>query len=326
MVNANRLQIDFRQYIMEAILIVMIIIFGIFAPGFFSITNMLNILRNVSMQGIIAFGMTLVLISGELDLSVGSHVAFAGCLSAYVTQALSVAENGMLPETAAIIIAMVIVLIIGFLIGVFIGVFRTRFKVPTFITTLALMASLSGAGNLLTQGFPITPFPEWYNFLGGGYIFGIPFPAIIFLIVFFFIHFLANYTSFGRSVYSIGGNEEASRLSGIKVKRNKILIMAIVAVLAALAGLLNSSQIMSGTASTARGWELEIISAVIIGGVSLQGGSGRVWGTFIGVMFIGIMINGMTMLNVSEYWQYVVRGILILSAILINQIKEMNTE
>jgi sugar transport system permease protein len=318
--------IDIREFMLEIILVVMIAVFAIVAPGFFSINNGLNVLRNVSMQGIIAFGMTLVIISGEIDLSVGSAVAFAGCLSAYMTKHLSAAESGALPETAAIIISMITALSVGFGIGVGVGVFRTRFKVPTFITTLALMTALTGAGNLLTKGFPITPYPEWYNFFGGGYVLGIPFPAIIFIVVFAAMLFLTNYTTFGRSVYAIGGNQEAARLSGIKVARNKILIMALVAVLAALAGLLNSSQIMSGTASTARGWELNVISAVIIGGVSLQGGSGRIWGTFIGVIFLGVMINGMTMLNVSEYWQYVVKGLLILGAVLMNQIQDLRKE
>jgi ribose/xylose/arabinose/galactoside ABC-type transport system permease subunit len=185
------------------------------------------------------------------------------------------------------------------------------------------MTALSGAANLLTNGFPITPFPEWYNFIGGGYILGIPFPAIIFLVTFGILNFLSNFTTFGRSVYAIGGNEEAARLSGIKVKKVKVLVMGLVGVLAALSGILISSQIMAGTPTVAKGWELDIISAVIIGGVSLQGGAGKIRSTFIGVVFLGTIINGMTLLNVSEYWQYVVKGLLILAAVLLNQLQDM---
>ncbi len=311
----------YQEFILEAVLLLLIAGFALFAPGFFSLRNMLNVLRSVSMQGIIAFGMTLVIISGEIDLSVGSSVAFAGCVAAYTTKKLAV--TGTMAIAPAIVIAIVLTLLLGFLIGSFTGIFRTRFRVPTFITTLALMTALSGAANLLTNGFPITPFPEWYNFFGGGYLFGIPFPAVLFLIVFGLIYFLSNYTTFGRSVYAIGGNEEAARLSGIKVSRVKILTMGLVGLLSALSGLLVSSQIMSGTATTAKGWELDVISAVIIGGVSLQGGSGRIWGTFIGVVFLGVIINGMTLLNVSEYWQFVVKGMLILAAVLLNQLQEI---
>lgn len=318
-VRKNRLK--YQEYILEGVLLLLIIGFAFTAPGFFSLHNMLNVLRSVSMQGIIAFGMTLVIISGEIDLSVGSSVAFAGCVAAYTTKKLAV--TGTMPAVPAIFLAIVVTLLLGFLIGSFTGLFRTRFRVPTFITTLALMTALSGAANLLTNGFPITPFPEWYNFFGGGYLLGVPFPAIIFLLVFGLIYFLSAYTTFGRSVYAIGGNEEAARLSGIKVARVKTLTMGLVGFLSALAGLLVSSQIMSGTATTARGWELDVISAVIIGGVSLQGGSGRIWGTFIGVIFLGVIINGMTLLNVSEYWQYVVKGVLILAAVLLNQLQEM---
>ncbi len=318
----RRSSFKIQNYILETVLVALIIIFAFSAPGFFTLRNVMNVLRNVSMQGIIAFAMTLVIISGEIDLSVGSAVAFASCLTAFLTDKLANGALGMNLE-AAIFISIAAALIAGFGIGTFTGFFRTKFKVPTFITTLALMTALSGAANLLTNGFPITPFPEWYNFFGGGYILGIPFPAIIFLVSFGIIYFLSNFTTFGRSVYAIGGNEEAARLSGIKVKKVKILVMGLVGALAALSGILISSQIMSGTPTTAKGWELDIISAVIIGGVSLQGGAGRIWSTFIGVVFLGIIINGMTLLNVSEYWQYVVKGLLILVAVLLNQLQDM---
>ena len=145
------------------------------------------------------------------------------------------------------------------------------------------------------------------------------FPAILFLFVFVATHVLMGYTTFGRAIYAVGGNAEAARLSGIDVGRIKISVMAIVALLAALAGIMQSAEIMSGSASTARGWELNVIAAVIIGGTSLMGGEGRIRGTLVGVVFLGILDNGMTLMNINEYWQHVVSGALILSAVLINR-------
>ncbi len=306
-----------RNSIMELVLILLCLILAFQAEGFFSMANLLNVLRNISMQGIIAFGMTMVIISGEIDLSVGSAVAFAGCLTAYLTQFLS---NLGLPLVTALPLAMLASLSLGFAIGALTGLIRVRFGVPTFIITLAWMTVLTGSAELITGGFPLTVFPEWYNFFGGGYVLGIPFPAIVFVLVFVLTQILMDYTSFGRSVYAVGGNIEAARLSGINVVRIKILVMAAVACLAALAGIMQSAQIMSGAATTARGWELDVIASVIIGGTSLMGGEGKIRGTLIGVIFLGILVNGMTLLNISEYWQHVVRGVLILSAVLINRI------
>jgi ribose/xylose/arabinose/galactoside ABC-type transport system permease subunit len=219
---------------------------------------------------------------------------------------------------AAAAAAIPVCLAVGFGIGVLSGFLRVRLRVPTFITTLAWMTVLEGASKLITEGFPIRSFPGWYHTLGNGRVAGVPIPALFFLAVFAAVQFVMAYTSFGRAVYAVGGNPEAARLSGIPVSRVKILVMASVAVLAALSGLLQAAQIQSGSSSTAKGWELDVIAAVIIGGTSLMGGSGTVWGTLIGVVFLGVLTNGMTLLNVKTDWQLVVRGALILSAVLIN--------
>jgi ribose/xylose/arabinose/galactoside ABC-type transport system permease subunit len=248
---------------------------------------------------------------------VGSAVTFAGCLTAFLTQKLA-GEWFTFPLPIAIAISILVALVIGFFVGTFTGFMRTRYRVPSFITTLALMTGLSGAAELITDGFPLAPFPGWYNFIGGGYVLGIPFPALLFLMTFAILQFLMNYTSFGRSVYAVGGNAEAARLSGINVTRVKTMVLGITGFLAALSGVMVSSEIMSGTATTAKGWELDVIAAVIIGGTSLMGGIGRIWGTMIGVIFLGVVMNGMTLLNLSEYWQHVVRGVVILVAVLLN--------
>jgi sugar transport system permease protein len=321
MITTSRIQSLFTNGILEIILVLLCVVLAVTASGFLTAENLLNVLRNVSMQGVIAFGMTMVIISGEIDLSVGSAVAFSACLTAFFTLKFS-AEWVSLPIALAIAIAILFSLIIGFFLGVFTGLMRTRYQVPSFITTLALMTGLSGAAELITNGFPLTPFPNWYNFIGGGYLVGIPFPALLFLLTFVILQFLMNYTAFGRSVYAVGGNAEAARLSGINVSRVKMMVLGITSLLAALSGIMVSSEIMSGTATTAKGWELDVIAAVIIGGTSLMGGVGRIWGTMVGVVFLGVLMNGMTLLNVSEYWQHVVRGVIILVAVLLNLLQK----
>jgi ribose/xylose/arabinose/galactoside ABC-type transport system permease subunit len=306
--------------VLETILVVLCIFLSAAAPNFLSAENLLNVLRNVSMQGLIALGMTMVIVAGEIDLSVGSMVAFSGCLTAWLTGALGRSGPG-LPMPLAVGVAVFASLLFGCISGTLAGVLRSRFGVPSFISTLALLTALSGAAELITNGFPLTPFPAWYNFFGGGYLFGVPFPALVFLLAFAGAHLLMNYTAFGRSVYAVGGNAEAARLSAINVGAVRTAVLALTATLAAASGVMQSSEIMSGTATTARGWELDVIAAVIIGGTSLAGGVGRVWGTMVGVVFLGVIINGMTLLNVSEYWQHVARGGLILLAVLINRME-----
>ena len=306
--------------VLEIILLILCIALALAAPGFLTAENLLNVLRNVSMQGVIAFGMTMVIIAGEIDLSVGSAVAFSGCLAAYLTQFLSGPSVGWV-SMAAVPVAMAVTLGVGLLLGIFTGFMRTRYQVPSFITTLALLTGLMGVAELITNGFPINSFPDWYNFFGGGYVAGVPFPALVFILVFVSVHVLMNFTAFGRSVYAVGGNAEAARLSGINVRFVKMAVLGFTAMLAALSGILQSAEIMAGTATTAKGWELDIIAAVIIGGTSLMGGSGRIWGTMVGIVFLGVIINGMTLLNISEYWQHVVRGVLILAAVLLNRMQ-----
>lgn len=309
----------FRYHMLEVVLIFLVFLLALTAPGFFTLTNFFNILRSSAMQGVIAFGMTMVIISGEIDLSVGSAVAFSGCLLAWGARFLH-RTLGM-DMITAIAISIFAVILLGFLIGSGTALIRNYYEVPTLIITLALMTALRGFANLIIGGFPVTGYPQWFNFFGGGYVFGIPFPAIVFLITFLVINFVMTSTTFGRAIYAVGGNQESARLSGIHVNKVKIIVLGTTGALSALAGIMVSALIMSGSASVARGWELIVISSVIIGGTSLSGGIGTVRGTFIGVLFLGVLVNGMTLLDISEYWQHVVRGALILGAVLINTIQ-----
>lgn len=303
--TVRRLAGGFR---MEYVLVGLCALLALRAPHFLTADNLLSVLRSISMQGIIAFGMTLVIIVGEIDLSVGATASFAGCLLAWLTQSGVPLAAGSVLTLAA-----------GWALGAVTGFVRSRYLVPTFITTLALLTGLKGAALMLTGGFSITPFPWWFAYLGSGYVLGIPVPAIIFGAAFVVFHLLTRRTTLGRAIYAVGGNAEAARLSGIDVGRVRTFALAITGALAALSGIVLASRINSGTPDAAQGWELDVIAAVIIGGTSLAGGSGAVWGTLVGILFIGVIANGMTLLDIPVYTQYVVRGMLIFAAVLLNR-------
>jgi sugar transport system permease protein len=307
-----------REFVLEGVLVVLCIVLAFAAPGFLTTDNLLRILYNVSMKGVIAFGMTMVIIAGEIDLSVGSMVAFSGCMMAWCTGYLSGDHAGW-PMALAVAAAFGVTLAAGMAAGAISGLLRARMGVPTFISTLAWLTALQGISGKITNGIPLLTFPEWYNFFGAGAVWKIPFPAIVLLMVFALSHFVMNYTTFGRAVYAVGGNEKSARLSGINVSLVKIGVMVIVAALAVMAGVMQSSQIMTGLDRAGRGWELDVIASVIIGGTSLSGGAGRVWSTLVGIVFMGVLLNGMTLWNIDEYWQLIVRGALVLVAVLLNQ-------
>ncbi|MBP1964942.1 ABC transporter permease [Paenibacillus aceris] len=309
-----------NKHVLEIILLVIVIVMTFASSGFLTGENLLNILRNMALQGCIAFGMTIVIIAGEIDLSIGSTVALTGVIIGLTTGKL--ADAGMSMDVA-VIVGILVSFIVAGLIGLFNGWILTKYKVPSFIITLAMLNVIYGIAAVISKGFPVTTLPSWYNVLGAGQIFSIPIPAIILLIVFAIIFVVMNYTTFGRSVYAVGGNPESARLSGIHVSRVKIICMVIVQLCSALSGVLVSSQVMSGSFNFGKGWEMIAISSVIIGGTSLFGGVGKVWGTFIGLIFLGVIINAMTLLNVNEYIQYIVRGLLILTAVLITTIQLM---
>ena len=309
-----------NKHMLEVILILLILVMSITTYGFFTVGNLLNILRNMSFQGCIAFGMTLVIISGEIDLSIGSTVALSGVITALVSGGL--ARAGIMPMEIAVVLGMLLSIIVCALFGTFNGWLLTRFRMPSFIITLAMMNVLYGIAAIISRGFPVVTLPGWYNVIGAGRIGGvIPIPALILVVVFIFNFIVLNYTRLGRSVYAAGGNADAARLSGINVARVKMFVMINVQICAAFAGIMVSSQVMSGSSTFGRGWEMTAISSVIIGGASLSGGIGRVSRTFVGLIFLGVIINGMTLLNVNDYAQYVVRGILILIAVLINTVQ-----
>lgn len=313
-----------NTYMMEIILAIICVVVAFTADGFFTVSNILGILRSSALKGVIAFGMTMVIICGEIDLCISSTVALSGIIAATIAGKLDAA--GVMSIDTGIWLGMLVAFLVAALIGFVNGYIRTRYNIPTFIITLAMMNVIYGLAAIISKGFPVTTLPSWYNVFGAGNVAGfIPVPAIVLVIVFVIVHIVMTYTTFGRSIYAAGGNPEAARLSGVNVRKVKILVMVIVQLTAALGGIMCSSQVMSAAHNFGKGWEMDVIASVIIGGTSMNGGIGKVRGTFVGIIFLGVLLNGMTLMNVSEYVQYVVRGGLILLAVLINTI-QMNKQ
>jgi simple sugar transport system permease protein len=277
------------------------------APNFLTAANQLNILRDAAFVGIIAWGMTLVLICGEIDISVGPHVAFAGIMLAKLAQ-LGVS----LP------VAMILVLLLGILIGTIAGWLRAQLDVPSFIVTLALWLALRGIAEVASDAVPIVIMNFGFQRLGAGSILYVPIPAIVMLVLFAIFSFLASRTVLGRSIYSVGGNAEAARLSGIPVARIRIIVFAITGFLSALTGILMASRLGSGNSGAATGLEFDVIAAVVVGGTSLFGGRGTMLGTLLGVLFIAALVNGLILMGVDPFAQGIVRGFVILAAVMIN--------
>lgn len=290
-------------------LVCLYVIFSFSTPIFFTLSNQLAILQNAAFFGIVAFAMTLVIVSGEIDISVGSMAALSSSmLGVFVV-------NQGLPFGLAVVL--VLLMAAGF--GAFTGFMRSHFGVPTFISTLAMYFVLRGLARLVTTNFPIPISSDEFFYWGTGRIFGIiPVAAVYLLVSGVAVGIIAQRTVFGRSLYAVGGNLKAATLSGIPVRRVKILVMTIASVAASIAGLLQSAQLSSGNSTIAIGLEFDAIAAAIIGGTLLTGGRGTVTGTAMGVLIIAALLNGMVLLGVNPYAQQVVRGGIVLIAVLVN--------
>lgn len=293
-------------------LILLVIVITILNNSFIAPSNIFNLLRQVSINGLIAFGMTFVILTGGIDLSVGSILALSSALSAIMM------TNGVDP-----ILALLIGALIGLILGAVNGVLVTFGKMAPFIATLATMTIFRGLTLVVTDGNPITNLGDniLFQMFGKGYFLGIPVPAITMLLVFILLYFVLHKTVFGKHTYAIGGNEKAAFISGIKVNRVKIMIYAISGLMAALAGAILTSRLNSAQPTAGTAYELDAIAAVVLGGTSLTGGKGRIFGTLIGVLIIGVLNNGLNLLGVSSFYQQVIKGIVILIAVLLDRKK-----
>ncbi len=293
-------------------LFLIILIITLLNPGFLSMDNILNVLRQVSINALIAFGMTFVILTGGIDLSVGSILALTGAVSA-----------GMLASGVDPILAMFVGLLLGALLGAFNGVIIAKGKVAPFIATLATMTIYRGITLVYTEGRPVSGIGDGgaFQMLGRGYFLGIPIPVVTMIISFLILYFILKKTTFGRRVYAVGGNEEASILSGINADRIKIYVYSLIGFLSAFAALILTSRLNSAQPTAGQMFELDAIAAVVLGGTSLTGGRGWIVGTLIGALIIGVLNNGLNLIGVSSFFQQVVKGAVILLAVLLDRKK-----
>jgi ribose ABC transporter membrane protein len=305
-------KINFAKFQSIIGLVIFSIIVSLINDRFMTGSNILNILRQTSINSIIAAGMTFVIITGGIDLSVGSTLAISGAVVA------TLIALGLNP-----FIAILGALLSGTFIGLLNGVIIAKGKLQPFIVTLATMTIFRGVTLVFTDGKPVSAGyeknAEFLTTIGNGYILGIPIPIIIMIGVFIMGYFILTQTTLGRYVYSLGGNEEATKLSGVNTDRIKILVYGISGLLAALAGIIITARLSSAQPTAGSGYELDAIAAVVLGGTSLAGGVGTILGTVTGALIIGVLNNALNLMNVSSYYQLLAKGVVILIAVLIDR-------
>ncbi len=288
-----------------------LVIFPTTRSTFLTQNNVFNILRQNASNLFLATGMTMVIILGGIDLSVGSVIALSGCVAA------GCVVNMGLPEVVGFLIA----ILIGAVVGMFNGVVICKTNIPPFIVTLASMNITKGIALVYTQGAPIRCMTDAFKFPGAGYVGPIPMPVILMLIIFVIAVMLVNRTHFGRHIYAVGGNAQAASFSGINVQKVKFWVYTFTGVMAGIAGVVIASRLYSGQPRSGEGAEMDAIAAVVVGGTSMSGGSGRLGGTLIGVLIIGVLNNGLNLMGVDSNWQYIVKGFVILLAVYVDFIR-----
>lgn len=311
----NRKKLLSKEWLIEQksliALLFLVVVVSFLNPNFFTVDNLMNILRQTSVNAIIAVGMTLVILTAGIDLSVGSVLALCGAFAAT-----------LVAMEVPVLVAVPTALLAGAALGAISGIIIAKGKVQAFIATLVTMTLLRGVTMVYTDGRPIstgfTDTADTFAWFGTGYALGIPVPVWLMVVVFAGAWYLLNHTRFGRYVYAVGGNESATRLSGINVDRVKIGVYAICGLLAALAGIIVTSRLSSAQPTAGMGYELDAIAAVVLGGTSLMGGKGRIMGTLIGALIIGFLNNALNLLDVSSYYQMIAKAVVILLAVLVD--------
>ncbi len=313
----ERIGLDIVEFIKENVGILigfaaLCIALSIISPAFLTESNILNILRQVSTNANLALGMTLVIIICGIDLSVGSIVALSGT----VTGGLIAFSNVPIP------VAVFAGIVVGTLAGAFNGVMVAYTGIPSFIVTLAMLNIARGAAYVYTGGQPIRVMNESFNVIGAGYLGPIPLPVIYSFIFLVITAIILNKTKLGRHIYAVGGNKEAARFTGIKIKRIEIFVYTFSGFLAAFSGVVLAARMFSGQPTVGNGFELDAIAAVVLGGTSMTGGIGKIGGTLIGVLVIGVLNNGLNLLNINSFWQLIIKGIVILAAVYVDMMKK----
>jgi ribose/xylose/arabinose/galactoside ABC-type transport system permease subunit len=286
-------------------LLLLLIVSSLLSPRFLSLPNLLNVLRQVAIVGILAIGQTFVILTAGIDLSVGAILGLCVVLFADLLQ------------TQSLVITIPLGLLCGALMGLFNGLGIAYARIPAFIMTLGMLTFWRGIGFICTSGTPIPITDATYYYVGNGYLGGVPIPSIILLVTLFAAAFVLHLTPFGRCVYAIGSNEDAAHLSGVPTKRYKLLVYTLSGFCAGIAGMVYSSQLSVGTPIAGEGYELDAIAAVVVGGTSLFGGSGSVFRTFVGTLFIGVLANILNLTGVDPFVQQLAKGALIVIAVFI---------
>ena len=300
-------RLNWSNFGLIAAILLMSIVFAVLNPNFYSETNLRNVARQTSILGIAACGQTIVILSGGFDLSVGMVIGLVS-----VVASTAMADYGLWP-------GIFVGLGMGLMTGGLNGLLVAKAGLPPFIATLAMFSVARGFALIISGGLPITDLPPSFTYLGAGQLFTIPVPALIAVLVFIFCHLLMKRTRFGRYVYAIGGNEEAATYAGVPVARYKVAAWALHGVLVGLAAIVLTSRAVSGHATLGEGMELESIAATVIGGTALGRGRGGVLKTFLGVLAMGILTNGLNLINVSTYYQMVAIGVIIAGAVWLDQ-------
>lgn len=304
-----------RQFGIYIVLLVLLIFFTIASENFLVSQNLLNVARQVSMMGIAAVGFSFVLLLGGIDLSIGSVITLVNIVAAYLM------VNSGLSPVLAIIAALVLSSAIGFTNGWIIA----NIKMPSIIVTLAMMIIIEGVAYLICEGLPIYGFPESFAVIGQGYVGPIPIPVIIMLIVMGIGGFILRKTYFGRYFYAVGGNEEAAKLSGINVTRVKYLVYTLSGFFAGVAGVVILSRTNSGQVLSGKGFEFDVLTACVLGGVSVAGGVGKISNVLAGVLILGVLSNGLVLLDVSQFVQMVIKGSVLLIAVALDSLQNRKT-
>ena len=295
------------EYFIFVIFIIIVIGLSILKPSFITPSNLVNILKQASINGILAFGMMFVIISGGFDMSVGSTVAFSGILAAMLGQ-------GNNP----LILALIAALLAGLGVGLINGVGVAVGELPPFIMTLGTMTAVRGLALLASNGKPVIGMSEPYKAIAAGSIAGIPMLAVFLIIVIIICSFVLAKTVYGRRVYACGGNLQAAKVAGINTTAIRISTFAIAGFLAGLCGFLMTSRVTIGQPTAAESYEMDAITACVVGGVSMTGGVGKPWGVVVGTLLITVIANGLDILGVSSHWQKIVKGLIIVLAVLID--------
>lgn len=311
----RRAGVDLRRVLKNyGILLAFVLICAILAwlsPVFLRWTNILNVIRQSSIYGIMAIGMTFVILTGGIDLSVGSILAFSGAVAA-----------GLLKANAPLGLVIVASLAVGAALGLANGVIVTVGRITPFVTTLAMMTVARSLTLIFCNGYPISGFSQQFRFIGTGDLLGIPVPIVVFLATVFLAAVVLRETRLGRYTYAIGGNEEAVRLSGIPSGFFKTMVYVFSGLASGLSAVILTSRLNSAETVAGTGYELDVIAAVVIGGTSLNGGRGSVWGTLVGALLISVINNGMVLLGINPYYQGLVKGLILLGAVLLDRLRE----